>query len=208
MIGNWKGLMMKKWVVACSLLLSACSSTPEIAYYQLAAEPAATKLEKQNDVLLVNAVSVADYLAGPGIAYQTNDIEMVVTQQNLWVDNLPAQLTRTLAATLTTQLPQWQVASSTTSAAPWQLNVQVDRFQGRYDGSVLISGRWTLTHNDQRWQQSFVQTLPQQKNGYADMVRVMSAGWQAQAVDIAQHLQKLSAVPLQSATSSFRITPQ
>ncbi|MGL5800435.1 MAG: PqiC family protein, partial [Plesiomonas sp.] len=129
---------------------------------------------------------------------------MVVTQQNLWVDNLQAQLTRTLAATLTSQLPQWQVASNTTSTTPWQLNVQVDRFQGRYDGSVLISGRWTLIHNDQRWQQSFVQTLPQQKNGYADMVRVMSAGWQAQAVDIAKHIQKLSTTTLKKAAPAFQ----
>ncbi|MGL5223658.1 MAG: ABC-type transport auxiliary lipoprotein family protein, partial [Plesiomonas shigelloides] len=68
---------MKKWILASTLLLAACSSTSGVSYYQLPAQPAVTQVAQQQQVLVVNPVSVADYLSGTGLAYQTNDVEMV-----------------------------------------------------------------------------------------------------------------------------------
>lgn len=184
---------MKKWILASTLLLAACSSTSGVSYYQLPAQPAVTQVAQQQQVLVVNQVSVADYLSGTGLAYQTNDVEMVLTQQNQWVDNLGSQLTRTLTANLTHDLPSWQVTPTSASANDWQLNTQVERFQGRYDGKVVISGRWLLTHGSQRWQKNFELVLPQNADGYPEMVRVMGAGWQQQAAAIAREVTQIAA---------------
>ncbi|MGL5161863.1 MAG: ABC-type transport auxiliary lipoprotein family protein, partial [Plesiomonas shigelloides] len=90
-------------------------------------------------------------------------------------------------------LPGWQVTPTSASANDWQLNTQIERFQGRYDGKVVISGRWLLTHGSQRWQKNFELVLPQNADGYPEMVRVMGAGWQQQAAAIAREVTQLAA---------------
>ncbi|MGO2370649.1 MAG: ABC-type transport auxiliary lipoprotein family protein, partial [Serratia sp. (in: enterobacteria)] len=82
---------MMKWIpVALALLLSACSSTPQKTYYQLPAlgTPAQVSGGATSRQLWLEHVSVADYLAQSGVVYQTNDVQYVIAQNNLWASPL------------------------------------------------------------------------------------------------------------------------
>ena len=78
---------MMKWIpVVLALLLTACSSSNQKTYYQLPvlSSAATTGNGISSGViqrhLWVERVSVADYLAGSGLVYQTNEIKMLFYQ--------------------------------------------------------------------------------------------------------------------------------
>ncbi|HHK5683960.1 TPA: ABC-type transport auxiliary lipoprotein family protein, partial [Serratia marcescens] len=106
---------MMKWIpVALALLLSACSSSPQKTYYQLPAlgVPAtAGSSGASTRQLWLEHVSVADYLAQSGVVYQTNDVQYVIAQNNLWASPLDQQLQQTLVTNLSSALPGWVVSS-------------------------------------------------------------------------------------------------
>ena len=57
--------------------------------------------------LWLEHVSVADYLAQSGVVYQTNDVQYVIAQNNLWASPLDQQLQQTLVTNLSSALPGW-----------------------------------------------------------------------------------------------------
>ncbi len=86
--------MMKWMAVIVALLLSACSSETSKTYYQLPAlnAPATVSSSVASRQLWVEHVSVADYLAAVGVVYQTNDVQYVIANNNLWASPLDQQL--------------------------------------------------------------------------------------------------------------------
>ncbi|MDN5682127.1 MAG: membrane integrity-associated transporter subunit PqiC, partial [Ewingella sp.] len=156
---------MMKWIpVVLALLLTACSSSDQKTYYQLpilGSTPVATSSgsmipQVQPRQVWVEHVSVADYLAGNGLVFQTNDVQYVLTQNNLWASPLDQQLQQSLVTYLGRDLPGRVVSAQPANNAEQDvLNVNVTGFHGRYDGSALISGSWVLTRDGQTIQRSF-----------------------------------------------------
>jgi len=201
---------MMKWIaVAAALALSACSSTPETTYYQLPAgngSPAAvaqtqpavaggltsgSEAARRQPVLWVEHVSVPDYLAGNGVVYQTSDVQYVIAANNQWASPLDQQLQQRLVSNLGAALPGWVVSASALGSDYDTLNVTVTGFHGRYDGQVIVSGEWTLQHNQRLIKQPFMISLPQKEDGYDALVRTLAQGWQQQAQQIANALSRL-----------------
>ncbi len=199
---------MMKWIaVAAALTLSACSSTPETTYYQLPpgsgspavvaqTQPVAGGLTSASDtarrqrVLWVEHVSVPDYLAGNGVVYQTSDVQYVIAANNQWASPLDQQLQQRLVSNLGAALPGWVVSASALGSDYDTLNVNVTGFHGRYDGQVIVSGEWTLQHNQRLIKQPFMISLPQKEDGYDALVRTLAQGWQQQAQQIANALSR------------------
>ena len=71
-----------------------------------------------------------------------------------------------------------------------EIRLQLDRFQGRYDGMALIRGRWQLLNNQGRLlrQQGFEVAAPLQEDGYPALVRALASGWEQVADTLAAEL--------------------
>jgi len=189
---------VKKGLAICfALLLSACSSDADKHYYQLpVVSPSAGSEVSVSPVtgmaprsLWVEPVTVSDYLSGNGIAYQTSDVQYVIAANNLWASPLDQQLQQSLVSNLSQQLPGWLVSGTMTGSNDYDtLSVNVTGFHGRYDGKAVITGSWILQSNNKTLRQPFSLILSQDKDGYADLVRTLSAGWQKEAAQIAQKI--------------------
>lgn len=136
---------MKKWlpIIAATVILSACSSSDNQTYYQLpVAMPshAPNGMTQNRHLLWIEQVTVPDYLAGNGVAYQTTDVQYTIASQNLWASPLDQQLLNTLVGNLGNALLGWVISSQPLGASQDSLSVNVTGFHGRYDGRVVVSG--------------------------------------------------------------------
>jgi len=187
---------MMKWIpVVLALFLTACSSSDQKTYYQL---PVLSSTVTTGSVMAAGAVqrhlwvervSVADYLAGSGLVYQTNDVQYTLTQNNLWASPLDQQLQQALVTYLRRDLPGSLVSTQAANTDDQDvLNVNVTGFHGRYDGIVIVSGSWSLTRNGQMIQRDFTLNLKQNEDGYDALVRTLATGWQQEAGQIAAQI--------------------
>ncbi|CAI1039485.1 membrane integrity-associated transporter subunit PqiC [Serratia entomophila] len=183
---------MMKWIpVALALLLSACSSTPQKTYYQLPALGVPAQVSgsgASTRQLWLEHVGVADYLAQNGVVYQTNDVQYVIGQNNLWASPLDQQLQQTLVTNLSSALPGWVVSSQPMSSDQDVLNVTISGFHGRFDGTAIIRGEWVLNHQGRLTKRPFNLELKQSEDGYDALVRTLAEGWQKEAKSIALQL--------------------
>ncbi|RKR07271.1 hypothetical protein C7446_0080 [Kushneria sinocarnis] len=157
-------------------------------------------------VVQLSPVTLAAYLDGSGIVFQTSDIEVQQAQAHLWAEDIGTQLTRTLRDALAGQLPQSRVRIGD-DPQPEQARVQVtlSQFQGRHDGMAVLAGRYTLQDARGRLieQQPFRIERPLPEDGYPALVRTLGAGWQAVAERIAGELRpRLSAMAAPDAAAS------
>lgn len=181
--------MKKGIMLTAALLLSACSSTIENTWYQLPSHSAAMQVrsggEAEPPMLWVQQVTVPDYLAGNGLAFQTSDVKYVIAANNLWASPLDQQLQQTLVTNLSKALPGRLVSSAPLGEQHDTLSVTVTGFHGRYDGRAVVSGEWVLQHQGHITKQEFNLALPQNDDGYDALVRTLSVGWQQTAQQIA-----------------------
>ncbi|TQI79968.1 hypothetical protein FHU10_5182 [Serratia fonticola] len=185
---------MMKWIpVALALLLSACSSTPGKTYYQLPAlgTPVQVSGTAATRQLWLEHVNVADFLAQSGVVYQTNDVQFVIGQNNLWASPLDQQLQQTLLTNLSSALPGWVVSSQPMSSDQDVLNVTISGFHGRYDGKAIIRGEWVLSHQGNLIKRPFSLELKQDEDGYDALVRTLAQGWLQEAQVIASQAARL-----------------
>ncbi|WP_353978913.1 ABC-type transport auxiliary lipoprotein family protein [Salinicola endophyticus] len=177
-------------LVAGLFTLAGCAGTPS--------NPSRYTLPAVGDVppvtgvsvptLVVQPVAISSYLDQEGIVMQLSDIELNSANQNLWADSLGSQLTRNLRQTLTQALPQTLVLGAG-SGGDARLSVEVDRFQGRYDGQAVVSGEWQLREGNRVVRQApFNITRPLNADGYPALVRTLGEAWEAVGERIASEL--------------------
>ncbi|MDU3785651.1 MAG: membrane integrity-associated transporter subunit PqiC, partial [Serratia marcescens] len=138
--------------------------------------------------LWLEHVSVADYLAQSGVVYQTNDVQYVIAQNNLWASPLDQQLQQTLVTNLSSALPGWVVSSQPMSSDQDVLNVTVSGFHGRFDGKAIVRGEWVLNRQGRLIKRPFSLELKQGEDGYDALVRTLAQGWQQEAQAIAAQM--------------------
>ncbi|TKI07518.1 membrane integrity-associated transporter subunit PqiC [Martelella alba] len=179
--------MKKGILLALVVLLMACSGNTQPRYYQLPmAADTAQGVPATGRHLWVSRVNVADYLAGNGVVYQTNDVEYVTAGSHLWASPLAQQLRQNLLVTLGNALPGTLVAAGQSPGDQDSLDVNVTGFHGRYDGKAIIRGEWLLTHNGEVRRYPFSLALSQPGDGYDALVRTLAKGWQQVGQNIAR----------------------
>lgn len=186
-----------KWNIAVIvLLLNACSSQSQVSYYQLPPvvtpenSHQAVKLNTDNQ-LWIESVTVADFLSGSGIAYQTSDVKYTVAQNNLWGSGLEQQLKQALIDNLSNLLPGKIISGQRVSGKDTDaLNLTVTGFQGRYDGYAVVSGYWMLQSDNTIIRRTFNIEIPLKKDGYDELVYSLANAWQKEAVAIASVLNR------------------
>lgn len=129
----------------------------------------------------ISPVQLSSFLDGTGIVYQLSPVEFNEAQLNLWANDISDQLTSTLANTLQQGAGAYNVLpeGADTSKAD-HLNVQLDRFQGRYDGMAIVHGSYQLFDPDQHLilQGPINQTVGLTRDGYPALVTALSKAWQ------------------------------
>ncbi len=186
-------------LVVGSLLIAGCSrGQPQKIYYQLpvlvdrAVEKPVTQESqlgaKHEPQLWIKSVDLSDYLAAPGIVYQTGKVSYVNASNHLWASPLQQQLQQALIAELSAAFPNRLVADQQLEKEADALNMTITAFHGRYDGQVLIGGYWILSNSDRVIKQPFDMMLKQEKDGYADLVLTLSKGYRQLAQSIARQL--------------------
>ena len=178
------------------LLMAGCSSSGVTkSHYQLPSmvttNGAKTAIVNEQQIQLIG-VTVADYLNGSGIVYQTNDVQFVMATQNLWGSSLQQQLSNALSENLNTQLPNWLIANRMMIEGNKTLQVNVTGFHGRYDGKVVIKGEWALSANGKLFTRTFDLLLDQKEDGYDGLVRALAEGWLQVSHDIAGQVNQLN----------------
>jgi uncharacterized lipoprotein YmbA len=96
--------------------------------------------------LQIAAPRLARFLDSDGIVLQLDDITLNEANHHLWAEPLGPQLARGLQARLAARLPDTRVVDerTPTDGQSMTLQVDVDRFNGRYDGQAIASGQWQL----------------------------------------------------------------
>lgn len=194
---------MNRLIFISLLLLAAagCTSQPaRISHYNLPGynEPASLETEVQTDATPVRVdLQVAGYLSAPGIVYQTSELEVESAYGHRWAEALPVQLNRILLTALVRSEKHFRSVSKQPDNAGkgYEVLVDVERFQGRYDGKAIVIGSWTLkTLNGQFIKvRRFNIETPLDEDGYPQLVRSLNRGWKQVCGEIVAELEQLSA---------------
>ncbi|WP_434777813.1 PqiC family protein [Neisseria sp. Ec49-e6-T10] len=164
---------MKKYLFITLILtfLGGCASVTT-QYYRLP-DSGLPKQEK-NTHLVALKVAMPNFLNTTSMAYQTDDVTLNFSQQNLWADSLQNSITQSLINKLNKKT---NVQEYVISQAPLNKNitVAVNRFYGRYDGHVTVSGFIQMTSAEGKIlkSQNFDFSIAQKGDGYAAMVRAL-----------------------------------
>ncbi|MBI6548468.1 membrane integrity-associated transporter subunit PqiC [Xenorhabdus lircayensis] len=191
--------------VVGSVFISGCSSSqPQKTYYQLpvladfslekpaspenSASPESKLGAKHERQLWIKGVNLSDYLAAPGIVYQTGDVSYINASNHLWASPLQQQLQQALISELSAAFPHRLVSGQELEKDADALDITITAFHGRYDGRVLVEGYWILSNSDNVIKRPFHLELKQKKDGYAELVLTLAKGYSQLAKSIAKQI--------------------
>ncbi|GGX79987.1 hypothetical protein GCM10007160_04300 [Litchfieldella qijiaojingensis] len=190
-------LMRSLISLAALLLLAGCASTPSpVQRYTLPNDTEVRGITRSNatHTLVIRSLRLAHYLDGEGIVLQLDDITLNQAREHLWAEDLDRQLERGLRQRLAERLPDTVVlgADSSTDEA-LTLRLEVERFQGRYDGLAVASGQWQL--RDVQGQLLTLEPFSAQSeldtDGYPALVRALGRSWDQVADRLAKRITEL-----------------
>lgn len=184
-------------VLLAVLGLTGCASTPSPSYrYTLPLDtisaPRATT--DPTHTLVVRPIRMANYLDSEGIVLQLDDITLNQAREHLWAEELGRQLERGLRHRLANRLADTRVlGAGTANSDALSLRLEVERFQGRYDGLAIASGQWQL-HDAQGQlltQEPFSAQTELDADGYPALVRALGQSWDKVADQLAERVTEL-----------------
>lgn len=180
-------LLLLLWLAGCA---SSATSTARytLPEGQLDAENADASPRR---TLIVENVQVASYLNGQGIVLQRDDVLLHQASSHLWAEKLDRQLSRGLRQRLANRLPDTRVLGGGDAPNALHLRVEVDQFQGRYDGMAVAGGRWQLRDTDGELLvfEPFTATVALERDGYPALVRALGRSWDRVAARIAERIE-------------------
>ncbi|MFD2189743.1 PqiC family protein [Pistricoccus aurantiacus] len=144
--------------------------------------------------LVLEPIQLANYLNHEGIALQLDDITMTRANDHLWAERLDRQLRHNLKLDLERHLPDTRVITtgSTLDKDAMTLSVDVERFQGRYDGQAIAAGQWQLKRNNTLLGTARFETSSElDSDGYPALVRALGRSWDEFADQLARQIHTL-----------------
>lgn len=179
-------------LLSLCLLLAACASsvTPP-ARYMLPSAPSVSAPSQPQGTLQLRPLRLAHYLDVDGIIMQLDDITLNEARQHQWAESLGRQLERSLRTQLAAEVPTLQVVREDGSAQQaLTLMIEIDQFQGRYDGQAVTSGQWQLrsANNQLLALKSFSAETVLDQDGYPALVRALGESWSSVATQIANDI--------------------
>jgi hypothetical protein len=141
-------------VALLAMALGGCASSgPPPTEYVLGIEPSAIAVMSpvtQRPVLEIAMVRVPDYLDRTDLLTRSSS-QLTSSQSGRWGERLSVGITRALAASLATRLPNFVVTTTPPLNMPdRRLLVDVSTFEARADRQVVLAARWTITDGGNR----------------------------------------------------------
>lgn len=158
-------------VCTAALTLTACAGTP-VTYYQLPGSNYQLPTTSQRIPVQIKVV-LAERLNQGNLVYQDSPTTLQFAQTHLWADDLSNEIKLVLANELNKKSERyWFTPENKTKAT---LTVYIQSFQGSYDGYININGysSWQGTTENNK---NFNIHIPQQGNGYSNMVNALAQG--------------------------------
>ncbi|MGS2743374.1 PqiC family protein [Halomonas sp. LS-001] len=180
-------LLLTSFLTAC-----ASSVSPPSRYMLPGVSPTGAPASPQTQIK-VNLPRLAHYLDVDGIVFQLDDIEMREAREHQWADTLASQLEKNLRGGLAQALPTIRFSRADgPSDEILSLHLDVDEFQGRYDGYAVASGQWQLRDRNRKLVHldSFHARTALSNDGYPALVRALGKSWSDVAQDIARTLEQ------------------
>ncbi|WP_447556222.1 PqiC family protein [Vreelandella sp. EE22] len=179
-------------LLGLGLMMSGCaSSVSPPARYMLPAAQVTSPATTTEHTLQVRMPRLAHYLDVDGIVMQLDDITLNAAREHQWAEELGRQLERALRGRLSQELPLVQVVRAEgRQDGALTLAIEVDQFQGRYDGNAVASGQWQLrgANNQLLAMESFSVETELRQDGYPALVRALGQSLDEVATDIAGEL--------------------
>ncbi|SDK94320.1 hypothetical protein SAMN05661010_00569 [Modicisalibacter muralis] len=176
------------------LWLAGCAGSPSSTLrYTLPSPPVSEESVAASHTLVLDSLELASFLDSEGIVLQRSDILLHQANSHLWAEDLERQLTRGLRQRLTNRLPDTRVLGTASNADALSLRVEVDQFQGRYDGMAVAGGRWQLHSVDGELLafEPFQATVALESDGYPALVRALGRSWDQVADAMAERIEAL-----------------
>ncbi|MBC8948918.1 MULTISPECIES: membrane integrity-associated transporter subunit PqiC [Xenorhabdus] len=181
------------FIVGTGLIAGCSDSQSSKTYYQLPVLANRVLQEgklgaKHERQLWIKRVNLSDYLAAPGIVYQTGEVSYISASNHLWASPLQQQLQQVLISELSAAFPHRLVSQQELEKDADALDITITAFHGRYDGQVLIEGYWLLSNSDRVIRRPFSLKLKQEKDGYTELVLTLAEGYSQLVKSIARQL--------------------
>ena len=180
-------------LMVCVLVSACASSVTPPSRYMLPSDPLTSTARQPEGTLIVNSSRLAHYLDVDGIVMQLDDITLNAAREHQWAEGLGRQLERNLRANLAQALPTLRVMRAEGEQAnALTLRLNVDQFQGRFDGVAVASGQWQLLNDagELLVMENFYAETPLAEDGYPALVRSLGESWQVVAEQIADQLRQ------------------
>jgi uncharacterized lipoprotein YmbA len=124
---------------------------------------------------------------------QLDDITLNAAREHQWAEGLGRQLERRVRANLSKALPTLRVMRGEVDQSnALTLRLNVDQFQGRFDGIAVASGQWQLLNDagELLEMENFYAETPLAEDGYPALVRALSDSWDQAAELIATKIRQ------------------
>ena len=190
--------MKKKLIVLvfCSLLSACLGGYSQPARFYTLSAVSETPLSGDRDISLgINRVQTAQYLDRPQIiTKQDKTNEVLISENNRWIESLPNIIGHITAKNLSVLLPKGQikVKSFTTEKFDYTLSLDVIKMDTIPNMKTTLEVWWQIKDKDRKTvlQQKFEQSAPVGKN-YDDITHQQSILFGKMAEQIADNLIKL-----------------
>ncbi|MBF8222135.1 PqiC family protein [Halomonas sp. 328] len=172
-------------------LLAGCAGGGSATQRYALPGPEAATVAAAETRLLIAPLQLVEYLDQEGIVLQLDDISRHQAREHRWIEAPGPHLARGLRDRLAERLPQTQVALARGDDAPApRLRLEVERFEGRYDGMAIAAGSWRLAsaEGSPLAQGRFHAERPLAGDGYPALVRALGESWDAVADQVAEAL--------------------
>lgn len=181
------------FALLCLGLVGCASTQTAVSRYALPLMPSPT-VENQGEgaarTLTLDPIRITRYLNGEGIVMQLSDIEVQQARHHLWAETLSRQLERNLRYYLGQALQDTRVvheAPRSGAVDALRVRLEVEDFQGRYDGKAVVAGQWQVRDGSGALisRQRFKVERSLEADGYPALVRSLAEAWRQVAADLA-----------------------
>jgi uncharacterized protein len=184
-------------VAIAGFVVSSCSSSGRPAIYVLddaaPGQPGVTEVLGK-PVVGLQHVQLPDYLDTTDIMTHRAGGRIHASTTGQWGDRLSTGVTRTLAESLGTQLPEVSVRGLPSTERPWlRLTVDISIFEAQADGRCVLSGRWIILGRDgaELDEHEFLISTPVQSYDDASVVAAMGTDLNQLTTEIAATVRRL-----------------
>lgn len=170
-------------------LLTGCSTTQTTQYYRLPDSGVVKSSNNPNTVFV--KINLVSFLETSSMVYQLDDVTLNYSQQNLWAQTLKEGLSQSLTNKLNrNHNALFSLPDGNDITDKRTVTITINRFYGRFDGQVVVSGFFQLRNRQQQIvkTESFDYILPQKGDGYAAMVKALDQGLNSIAQSILNNL--------------------